>query len=117
MSDDFTGAVNQAWPVAGVPATDGQPNSLVLYSKPGCCLCDDVKPLLEMLAAECGLALRVNNILDDRRWYGTYRYRIPVVSYRGIMLGEGRVDVAAVRMRLQSVLRQGSAAHPDAPSR
>ena len=104
MRDDFAGVVNNAQYAAGVPEMDRQLHSLVLFSKPGCCLCDDVKPLLETLAAEYGLAVQVNNILDDRRWYDTYRYRIPVVSYRDMVLAEGRVDVAAVRTRLLTVL-------------
>jgi hypothetical protein len=116
MRGDFAGGAAKARAAAGILAADGQPNGLVLYSKPGCCLCEDVRPFLETLAGEHGLALLIRNILDDGQWYDAYRYRIPVVCYQDVVLGEGRVDLAALRTRLQRILRQGSAL-PDAPGR
>jgi hypothetical protein len=82
--------------------------AIMLYGKPGCCLCDDAKPLVMALAEEFGLAVEVSNILDDATLLRAYRYRIPVVCYQGVVLDEGRVSVATVRDGLQRIRAKGS---------
>lgn len=83
-------------------------HAIVIYGKPGCCLCDDAKPLVMALALEFGLAVEVSNILDDVTLLRTYRYRIPVVQYQGVVLDEGRVTAAALRGGLQRLRAGGS---------
>ncbi|HEV7213719.1 MAG TPA: glutaredoxin family protein [Chloroflexota bacterium] len=91
---------------AAVPLEE---QAIVIYGKPGCCLCDDAKPLVLALAAEFGLAVQVCNILDDAALLRAYRYRIPVVCHRGAVLDEGRVTAAALRGGLQRVRAAASA--------
>lgn len=88
------------------PYSDLEHSGLVLYSKPGCCLCDDAKPLLAALGAAYGLPVHSINILDDAQLYAAYRYRIPVVRYQGALLDEGRVTEAALRTGLQRLRAQ-----------
>jgi len=56
---------------------------VVVYSKPGCCLCDDVKEKLEVLQRSRAFSLRVVNILDDPQAYRSFQEEIPVVFING----------------------------------
>jgi Glutaredoxin-like domain (DUF836) len=83
------------------PASDLERAGIVLYGKPGCCLCDDAKPLVTAIGAEYGLPVYQTSILDNEQFYAAYRYRIPVVRYAGVVLDEGRVTEAALRAVLR----------------
>jgi glutaredoxin len=56
---------------------------VVLYTKPGCCLCDEVKSQLQALQRRQAFALREVNILEDREAYERFKDEIPVVSMNG----------------------------------
>ena len=56
------------------------PMRIVLYSKPECHLCDDVKADLQALQPEVGFALEERNIEDDAGEFERYRYLIPVLD-------------------------------------
>jgi len=56
---------------------------VLVYSKPGCCLCDDIKETLEVLQASHAFSLRVVNILDDPEAYQKFKEEIPVVFING----------------------------------
>jgi glutaredoxin len=56
---------------------------VVVYSKPGCCLCDEVKEKLEMLKASYTFNLREVNILEDPEVYQKFKEEIPVVFING----------------------------------
>eukprot|EP00897_Mesotaenium_endlicherianum_P001567 jgi/Mesen1/1438/ME000132S00380 len=59
---------------------------LLLYSKPGCCLCDGLKEKLHLalsVAGEGGLAglqLEVRDITTHPDWESAYQYEIPVLT-------------------------------------
>lgn len=59
---------------------------LVLYSKPGCCLCDALKEKLQlafMLGGDNDLSdveLEVRNITTNEGWEKAYQYEIPVLA-------------------------------------
>jgi thiol-disulfide isomerase/thioredoxin len=59
-----------------------QMRRIILYTKPGCHLCDDVHELLLALGDETGAKLRIEqvNILEDPALYARYRYAIPVIA-------------------------------------
>lgn len=65
---------------------------VTLYSKPGCCLCDDARALLEDLAGEHDIALDEIDIRRDPALFDRYRYRIPVITIDGHEVLEGRID-------------------------
>ena len=75
---------------------------LILFGKPGCCLCDDAKPLVQRLATRHGLEYRVVSILDDSTLFMQYHDRIPVITYGGAVLDEGKVQAA----RLEDAFRR-----------
>jgi glutaredoxin len=56
---------------------------VIVYSKPGCCLCDDVKERLEVLQRSRTFSLRVVNILEDPQAYEKFTEEIPVVFING----------------------------------
>jgi glutaredoxin len=56
---------------------------VVLYSKPGCCLCEEVKEQLARLRAMRDFGLREVNILEDTAAYDRFKEEIPVVFIGG----------------------------------
>ncbi len=57
-----------------------QPIRILLYTKPGCHLCEDIADLLAALAARWPLQIRTVNILSDPDLYRRYWAKIPVVA-------------------------------------
>lgn len=51
---------------------------LVLYSKPGCHLCEGLE---EKLAALPGYEVEIRNITTRSDWFQAYQYEIPVLCY------------------------------------
>jgi len=56
---------------------------VVVYSKPGCHLCDVVKAILEKLRASHAFHLREVNILEDSEARQKFELEIPVVCING----------------------------------
>jgi Glutaredoxin-like domain (DUF836) len=59
---------------------------LVLYSKPGCCLCDGLKEKLTVAFSLkgphslCSVDLQVRDITTNPEWEKKYQYEIPVLA-------------------------------------
>jgi glutaredoxin len=80
-----------------------------VYSRRGCCLCDDAKATIARVAEEAGVAVELVEI-DIARSPSltlTYGHHIPVVLVDGRELGRLRLDEAALR----AALTEGEAAH------
>lgn len=71
--------------------------SVILYSKPGCHLCDEAREYLEDAAAEQGIAYDEIDILRDPALFERYRYRIPVIVVAGEERLEGNIEESDVR--------------------
>jgi glutaredoxin len=56
---------------------------VVVYSKPGCCLCDEVKEKLKRLQASHAFNLREVDILEDSEAHQKFKEEIPVVFING----------------------------------
>jgi thiol-disulfide isomerase/thioredoxin len=56
---------------------------VLLYSRPGCHLCDDAAELLERLAQRIPITVVEVNILGDIDLYERYKHSIPVVALAG----------------------------------
>jgi glutaredoxin len=56
---------------------------IIVYSKPDCCLCDDVKEQLKKLQKLHKFDWREINILDDPADLEKFQYEIPVVFIDG----------------------------------
>jgi glutaredoxin len=78
---------------------------LVLYTRPGCHLCDETRAMLEgLLVQRAGAgaavpALQERNIDDDEDWHRRYAFTIPVVA-----LGDRELELATSPAKLRRLL-------------
>ncbi|MBA2701142.1 MAG: glutaredoxin family protein [Chloroflexi bacterium] len=86
---------------------------LVLYSRPGCDLCDETRSMLEALLAErAGRALPCPDLIErditsDPALERTFRTTIPVVE-----LGERRLELATSPAALRRLLAEALDGRP-----
>lgn len=80
---------------------------VVVYSKPGCCLCDEVKGQLAKLQEKHPFEMREVNILDDPEAYEKYKEEIPVVFINGRKAFKYQLDEGKFLKRLQLILALG----------
>lgn len=91
---------------------------LVLYSKPGCHLCEGLQEKLEALS-HLNFSLETRDITTRPDWFGRYQYEIPVLC-RVIQTPDGereealprlspRASVAKVEQMLQTYLEPDTA--------
>jgi len=75
-------------------------NHIIVYSKPGCCLCDTVKAKLAALQRQYAFEWREINILDDPEAYEKFSQEIPVVFIDGRKAFKFHLDEAEFIRRL-----------------
>jgi glutaredoxin len=73
---------------------------VIIYSRPGCHLCDDAKQAIE--SAGCGdrFTLEEINIESDTELLRKYQYDIPVITIDGRETFRHRVDASAFRQKI-----------------
>ncbi len=71
-----------------------------LYGRPGCCLCDDARVVLERLRDELDFTLVELDITSDDDVHRAYFERIPVIRLDGEELFDFHVDEPAFRKAL-----------------
>jgi redox-sensing transcriptional repressor len=76
-------------------------SALILYSRPGCHLCDDARAVIERV----GAPFEEVDIETDDALHAAYLERIPVVVLDGVELFEYFVDEGALREHLDRVSR------------
>ena len=76
---------------------------LVLYSKPGCHLCEDLAHLLADLQPEWGFSVSELDITRDDALFARYRYDIPVLLCGTTEIARGRVDPRDLVERLRAL--------------
>jgi glutaredoxin len=77
---------------------------VVLYTRPGCHLCDEARDAILALRDEgLAIALREVDIERDERLHTELGERIPVVEVAGEIVSELVVDVRSLRSRLDTV--------------
>jgi hypothetical protein len=67
--------------VAPMPVTSVR--QIVVYSRPGCHLCEDASEILDQLARRIPMQIVRVNILDDVDLFERYKHSIPVVEVVG----------------------------------
>jgi hypothetical protein len=67
---------------------------LTLYSKPGCHLCDDMKQVIDAVAARVPLTLDIIDISTDPALMARYGLEIPVLLVDGRKAAKYRVTAA-----------------------
>lgn len=76
---------------------------LTLYTRDGCCLCDEALEVLERVRAASPFELRTRDIEADDELLARYLERIPVVAHGGEEWFELEVSEAELRERLARV--------------
>lgn len=67
----------------------------MIYTKPGCCLCDRVREQLKKLQSAGGFDWSEVNIEEDHDAYLRYKEEIPVVFVDGVKAFKYRLDERA----------------------
>ncbi|HUA12450.1 MAG TPA: glutaredoxin family protein [Solirubrobacteraceae bacterium] len=75
---------------------------VVVYSRPGCHLCEIAVERLREIGADGAFALRELDISRDEELHRAYFERIPVIVLDGEELCEYELDEALLRERLES---------------
>jgi len=75
---------------------------VVVYSKPGCCLCYEVKEKLKRLQASYAFNLREVSILEDSEAHERFKEEIPVVFIDGKKAFKYRLDEKLFLKKLKS---------------
>ena len=80
--------------------TTGRGSRVLLYSKPGCHLCDEAREVIVRVCAELGETFDERNILDDPELQRRYGEQIPVTIVDGRQHDVWQVDEARLRQAL-----------------
>jgi glutaredoxin len=81
---------------------------LVVYGRPGCCLCEKAEDIARRLEREYAFATEVVDITGDPLLYARYREVIPVVVLDGIEIARGLIGFTGMR----AALARAGAARP-----
>lgn len=77
-----------------------------LYSKDGCCLCDEAKAVLKKVQAEIPFELREIKLNDDENLINEYGSKIPVVFINGRMAFKYHVYELELKDKLRREFRR-----------
>ena len=74
---------------------------LLLYSRPGCHLCDDMKAVVEPVASQLGWSIEEVDISGDAALEAQFGSEIPVLFVNGRKAFKYRVSAGELRQRLR----------------
>lgn len=77
---------------------------VIVYSKPGCHLCDEVKGQLSRLRRLYPFELREANIMNDPGSFEKFKEEIPVVFINGRKAFKYRLDEKEFARRMEAIL-------------
>jgi glutaredoxin len=75
---------------------------VIVYSRPGCHLCDEAKEAIDRAACDEAYSLEEINIETDRELLMKYQFDIPVVTINGHEAFRHRVDSTKFRKLVQA---------------
>lgn len=78
---------------------------VILYSRPGCHLCDEAAAVLAQLALDLGFQFETVNVERDPTLEARYGQVLPVVAYAGEEVLRAPLGERKLRTALQSRLR------------
>jgi len=82
---------------------------VIIYSKPGCHLCDEAKAAIRAAGCNDQITLPEINIESDPELMSKYRYDIPVIAINGLDTFMHRVDPTEFREKLLTVTKNSAA--------
>ena len=74
---------------------------VIIYSRPGCHLCDEAKQAIEGAGCQNEYTLEEINIESDPDLLNRYQYDIPVVTINGVEAFRHRLTAEEFRKRLR----------------
>ncbi len=77
--------------------------SVVLYTRPGCCLCDEAREVLLRVRTRVPFTLEERDIESDEELLRAYLERIPVVTIDGTEVFELSVDERELEQALANI--------------
>lgn len=77
---------------------------VIVYSRPGCHLCDEAKHLIQSAGCEDRFTLAEINIESDPELLRKYKYDIPVVTMDGVEIFRHRVNKEEFKRLVQMKL-------------
>ena len=81
------------------PVTAG----FLLYSRPGCGLCEEMLAELQALPAAHGLAIEIADVDAKPETRKRYGHKIPVLLLDGALICHGRLDLEEVHKALAAL--------------
>lgn len=78
--------------------------TIEVMTKKDCCLCDDVKELIEQVIAEMPAELKMTDIESDPELFERYKEKIPVVLINGEESFVYKVHPVTLRKKLEKLL-------------
>ena len=76
---------------------------VIVYSRPGCHLCDEAKAAITSAGCNDQFTLEEVNIDSDNELLRKYKYDIPVIAIDGIESFIHRVDPSEFRTRIKRI--------------
>lgn len=86
---------------------------VIIYSRPGCHLCDDAKQVIQAANCRDEYTLQEINIESDSGLLLRYQYDIPVITIDGVEAFRHRLTSEAFRDKL--LTKSGGASPPSQP--
>jgi len=83
--------------------------ALTIYSRPGCHLCDEMKAVLQRVAAGGNVTIAEFDISTDPALQNLYGLEIPVLLINGKKVAKYRITEDALRRALQGAGMAGGA--------
>ena len=78
---------------------------VIVYSRPGCHLCDEAKAAIESAGCSDSFTLEEVNIESDQELLKKYKYDIPVITIDGKEAFLHRIDPEEFKTRVVRVVR------------
>ena len=73
---------------------------VIIYSRPGCHLCDEAKAAIQNAGCADRFTLEEINIESDPEMLGKYKYDIPVITIDGVEAFRHLVDIDQFKIRV-----------------
>ncbi len=75
--------------------------NFILYSRPGCGLCEEMLTHLRALPSAAGIPVQVIDVDDDPRTRARFGHKVPVLLLAGELVCHGHLDQAEVDKALE----------------
>lgn len=75
-------------------------NTIVMYTKKHCPLCDEVRSLIDLFSIDYTIQLRELDIEEDESLMKKYMFEVPVLEVNGVEMDYRSIDYVSLEKRL-----------------